>query len=121
MELYDIAVRRELRADVTLSEHCLDLVVLCNMSLLELLERELQAIATGEVDLTVGTTAKRRVKLELFSRVVTNCATSHIGIRRCLCRWTILCLLFLKAKNLNKECQSRVGRYFISDATGAIR
>ena len=120
MKLYDIAVRRELRANVTLSEHCLDLVILCNVSLLELLKCELQAIATSEVDLTVGTTAKRRVKLELFSRVVTNRATSHIGIRRCLCRWTILCLLFLKAKDLNEECQSRVGRHFITDSAGAI-
>ena len=47
MELDNVAMRGELRADVTLSEHSLDLVVLCNMSLLELLESELQAVATG--------------------------------------------------------------------------
>ena len=59
MELDNVAMRRKFGADITLSEDSLDLVVLCNVSLLELLESELQAVATGKVDLAVGATAKR--------------------------------------------------------------
>jgi len=82
VEFYDIAVLGEFGADVTLTEHGLHLVVFCDVSLLELLQRKFEAVSAGKVYLAVGTAAQSRVKLELFTCVVSDCASCDVRIRR---------------------------------------
>ena len=57
MEFDDIAVVRQLTADITLSEHCLNLVILRNVCLLKLFKGKLSIVPTGQIDLSICSTA----------------------------------------------------------------